>query len=219
MMIPDAEHDDLLLGERPLIVCDIDEVVLEFITPFQAFLIANGHELLPRSFRLTGNIFGLADGRETPHDQVEELLESFFAAQDGWQTPVKAAADSLARLADHADIVFLTAMPPRHRVIRRALLSRHGFDYPMIATEAPKGPAVLALHGARAHKLVFIDDIFTNLHSVRAHVPQTLLVNLMANATFRALAPHPGDGVAIAADWPHAEILIKAHLGLSPDAD
>jgi hypothetical protein len=45
--------------------------------------------------------------------------------------------------------VFLTAMPPRHRDKRRGLLSRHGFDYPMIATEAAKDPAVKALHNAR----------------------------------------------------------------------
>jgi predicted secreted acid phosphatase len=31
-----------------LIVCDIDEVVLEFISPFQAYLIHNGHELRAR---------------------------------------------------------------------------------------------------------------------------------------------------------------------------
>jgi hypothetical protein len=30
-------------------------------------------------------------------------------------------------------------------------------------------------------------------------MPETLLVNLMANDTFRALAPHPGEGVDIAA--------------------
>ncbi|WP_394689822.1 hypothetical protein [Hoeflea sp.] len=211
--IPDAEHDTLSLGERPLIVCDIDEVVLEFITPFQAFLVNHGHELQPRSFRLTGNIVRLADGSETAAEEVDRLLEAFFAEQDGWQTPVEAAADSLAELSGKADIVFLTAMPPRHRTIRRSLLSRHGFDYPMIATEAAKGPAVKALHGARDQPLVFIDDIFVNLHSVKAHVPETLLINLMANDTFRALAPHPGDGVDIASDWMHAVELISAHIG------
>jgi hypothetical protein len=46
--------------------------------------------------------------------------------------------------------------------------------------------------------VVFVDDIFVNLQSVRKHVPETLLVNLMANDTFRALAPHPGEGVDIA---------------------
>jgi hypothetical protein len=72
-------------------------VVLEFITPFQAFLVENGHELQPRSFRLTGNVVRLADGSETPADDVDRLLEAFFAEQDGWQTPVETAADSLAR--------------------------------------------------------------------------------------------------------------------------
>ncbi|MCO6410159.1 MULTISPECIES: hypothetical protein [Hoeflea] len=212
MLIPDAEHDDLHLGERPLIVCDIDEVVLEFVSPFMAYLDHNGHELRATSFRLHGNVFNRADGSETPGETVSEMLEAFFEAQDNWQTPVKEAADSLARLSVRADVVFLTAMPPRHREVRRRLLSRHGFDYPMIATEQPKGPAVLALHGERQHPVVFIDDIFVNLQSVRKHVPDTLLVNLMANDTFRALAPHPGDGVDIACDWPHAEDIIKTHF-------
>jgi len=212
MRIPDAEHDDLSLGSRPLVVCDIDEVVLEFVTPFQAFLVHNGYELRPTSFRLNGNVFSLTDGGETPEEEVARLLEAFFAGQEDWQTPVVEAAESLKRLSGQADIVFLTAMPPRHRDARRSLLSRHGFHYPMIATEAAKGPAVQALHGARDLPVVFIDDIFVNLHSVRKHVPETLLVNLMANDTFRALAPHPGDGVEIATGWPHAEELIKAHF-------
>lgn len=212
--IPDAEHDTLRLGERPLVVCDIDEVVLEFVTPFQGFLKANGHELRPRSFRLTGNIVNLEDGRETGSEDVGRLIEAFFGEQAEWQTPVEAAAESLANLSDDADIVFLTAMPPRHRNMRRELLSRHGFDYPMIATESPKGPAVRALHGDRAHPVVFLDDIFVNLHSVREHMPQTLLINLMANPTFRALAPDPGDGVSVATDWPHAESLIRAHIAV-----
>jgi hypothetical protein len=32
---------------------------------------------------------------------VDRLLEAFFAEQDGWQTPVEAAVDTLAR-AVHA---------------------------------------------------------------------------------------------------------------------
>ena len=213
MQIPDAEHDDLRLSDRPLIVCDIDEVILEFVTPFEAFLTHNGHELRATSFRLHGNVFSRADGSATADDEVSRLLEMFFQNHDEWQTPVVEAADSLARLSEAADVVFLTAMPPRHREVRRRLLSRHGFDYPMIATESPKGPALQALHGERSHPVVFIDDIFVNLQSVRKHVPQTLLVNLMANKTYRALAPHPGKGVDIADDWAHAEALIQAHFG------
>ena len=48
--------DHVILSNRPLVVCDIDEVVLEFLTPFRNFLRASGLDLLPRSFRLHGNI-------------------------------------------------------------------------------------------------------------------------------------------------------------------
>ena len=71
---------------------------------------------------------------------------------------------------------------------------------------------MLALHGSRTHPVVFIDDIFVNLQSVRQHVPGTLLLNLIANDIFRGLAPDPGEGVDIALDWPHAEELIRAHF-------
>ena len=82
MRIPDAEHDELTLTNRPLVVCDIDEVVFEFVTPFEAFLTDNGHELRATSFRLHGNVFGLEDGSETPADEVSRLLEVFFTSQD-----------------------------------------------------------------------------------------------------------------------------------------
>lgn len=202
------------LGDRPLIVCDVDEVVLEFLTPFQSYLESREHELRPQSFRLNGNIFSRKDGKAATDEQNEVFLEDFFAEQHAWQTPVAEAGKALASLASHADVVFLTAMPPRHYAIRRGLLDRFDLRHPMIATEQAKGPAVKALHGERPLPLAFIDDIFTNLHSVRRHTPSAFLVNMMANDAFRALAPHPGDGVAIARDWPHAEAMIADHFGL-----
>src|SRR5262249_47008313 len=77
---------DVPLRDRPLIVCDIDEVVLEFLNPFTAFLRANSHDLLPRSFRLHGNIVSLIDGRTADDAAIAEFLERFFLSQDSWQT-------------------------------------------------------------------------------------------------------------------------------------
>ena len=56
----DTSH--IRLKDRPLIVCDVDDVVLHFFAPFLLFIDAEGHEFLPRSFRLTGNIISKADG-------------------------------------------------------------------------------------------------------------------------------------------------------------
>lgn len=206
------DFDHIRLTDRPLIVCDIDEVVLEFLTPFRNFLRSCGRDLLPRSFRLHGNVIDLDTGFPVDDAMTSELLETFFRLQGQWQTPADLAVDTLAGLSTDADVVFLTAMPPRHTSVRRALLDRHGLNYPLLASEEPKGPIIKRLHDARDVPLVFIDDILRNLQSVQTHAPDCLLINLMANAQFRAMAPDPGDGIAKADCWTDASRIIRAHL-------
>lgn len=199
---------------RPLVVCDIDEVVLEFIDPLDRYLNSVGHKLHADSYRLTGNIRSIAGDVAATQDDFQRMQEEFFATQDRWQVPARGVDAALKSLSRDADIVFLTAMPPRHHDVRRTLLDLHGLDFPMIATEEPKGPVVASMIGARGVPAVFIDDIVRNLGSVRMHVPDCLLIHLMANQVFRAMAPKPDEGIAVAEDWADAERLIRAHLGL-----
>lgn len=210
-MADKLEFDHVPLRDRPLVVCDIDEVVLEFISPFTQFLRANGHDLLPRSFRLHGNIVSLADGTAPNDAAVSAYLEEFFRTQDQWQIPAAGVAEALATIADEADVVFLTAMPPRHRPVRRMLLDSFGLTFPMIATEEPKGPVLARLHGERPLPVVFIDDIERNLRSVGEHMPNCMLLTMMANADFRAFAPPPSNGIVGATDWADACRLICAY--------
>lgn len=207
--------ESLSRSGRPLVVCDVDEVVLEFLDPFDRYLNSVGHRLHPESFRLHGNIRSVADGIAAADDEIERMQEAFFESQDKWQVPARGADAALRSLSADADIVFLTAMPPRHHDIRRTLLDLHGLDFPMIATEQPKGPVVASLVGKRQVPSVFIDDIYYNHRSVRAHAPDCVLIHLMANSTFRAMAPKPDDDIVIAEDWAHAEALIREHLGIA----
>ncbi|WP_136657046.1 hypothetical protein [Nitratireductor sp. XY-223] len=206
-------HTQIALEDKPLVVCDVDEVVLEFLTPLNAFLNANGYELLPRSFRLTGNIIALDSGEAAENDACRELLERFFSEQLDWQTPTTDVETVLSSLSELADIVFLSAMPPHHYDIRRTLLDRHGLTYPLVATNAEKGPLIREIHGERELPLIFIDDMIYNLHSAKKHAPTTQAIYYMSNAQFRSMAPHPGDDVIEAEDWPHIEQIIRAHMG------
>ncbi|ANK72069.1 MULTISPECIES: hypothetical protein [Ensifer] len=202
----------ITLGNRPLIVSDIDDVVLEFINPFKAFLGSCGHVLLPRSFRLTGNIITHADEQPVTEPEVKILLDTFYGSQDRWQTPAAKVVETLAALSEEADIVFLTAMPPQHAAVRRALLDRLGLPYPLLASEEPKGPIVQKLHGSRTVPLVFIDDMLRNLRSVKDHAPTCLPINLMADSEFKALAPKLDADIRAVADWPEAAAAIRAHF-------
>ena len=203
----------LRASKRPLVICDIDEVVLEFLDPFDAYLQSLSYRLYPESYRLTGNIRSLLDDVPATQDMLHEFEDAFFAEQDRWQRPARDAKLVLDSLAGDADIVFLTAMPPRHERVRRALLDSFAITFPMIATEEAKGPIAARLIGERNVPAAFIDDIHTNHHSVRAAVPACKLISLMANQAFRALAPHPGDDVVIARDWQHAGELVRSHFG------
>lgn len=204
--------DAVRLTDRPLVVCDVDDVVLQFVTPFKAFLESQGHRLLPRSFRLHGNIVGIADETALEEGAVSGLLETFFAAQESWQVPFEGVADTLQRIAAGADLVFLTAMPPRHAEARRRLLDRFALPYPLIAADEAKGPLVHRLHSRRRLPVAFVDDMAHNLRSVGEHVPDCLLIHLPPPVDIHQLAPRAGDPARRARDWAEAESLLAAHF-------
>lgn len=211
--ILDLSH--VSLKDRPLIVCDVDDVVLQFFAPFEDYLKKGGLELLPRSFRLTGNIVSVGTEVAIEDMAVKQLIGSFFEQQEEWQTPFDLALDTLNALSAETDVLFLTAMPPRYSEPRRRLLDRLGFDFPLVATEEPKGPVMRRLHGDRALPSVFIDDMAHNLHSVRDHVENCLVLHMIPDSPLHLLAPKPDDGITRATDWVHANDLIRAHIDRS----
>jgi hypothetical protein len=206
--------EELSRDTRPLLVCDIDEVVLEFVGPLIGFLNARKLHLKTDSFRLHGNVVDIETGEAIDAERVSALLEDFFAAQDEWQSAVLGASDSLARLSESAEIVLLTAMPHRHRARRRRLLDSLRFPYPLLTTETPKGPAIQRLRGETDRPVAFVDDIPHNLVSVRKSVPEAGLVHLMAFSDLLPLLPPIPADITMADNWPQAESAIADILGL-----
>lgn len=205
---------ELAQDDRPLLVLDVDEVVLEFIRPFIGYLNAQDLHLNTDSFRLRGNVVYRSSGLAVEHERVSALLEEFFELQGEWQCCAEGAAEVLARLAGRAEIVMLTAMPHRHRDRRRALLDRLALPYPLLTTEMPKGPAVKMLRGKTPRPVAFVDDIPHNLASVGKSVPDAALFHLMAHGPLRSLLPPFETGVTVVDSWVEAEPRIVAALGL-----
>lgn len=207
--ILDITH--VCVTDRPLVVCDVDDVVLHFTDPFIDFLSAEGYDFLPRSFKLTGNILARDSGVEIDAVEVKQLIHAFFETQETWQLPFEDVAKTLAALSADADVVFLTAMPPCYSEQRRRLLDRFGLAFPLIASEEPKGPIMRRLNAERLLPTTFIDDMAYNLHSVREHMPDSLLIQLMPDTPLRLMAPKPQEDIVRARDWRHAEELIRGH--------
>ncbi|ESW71739.1 MULTISPECIES: hypothetical protein [unclassified Mesorhizobium] len=205
---------ELAADDRPLLILDVDDVVLEFIRPFPHFLKSRGFGLTLASFRLTGNIAETASGRLIEQPEVTALLGDFFDTQADWQSVTDGAEQALASLSDRVEIVLLTAMPHRHRAARRAHLDALGLPYPLLTTEMAKGPAVAKLRGSRGRPVAFVDDQPANLISARNSVADAHLFHLMADNSLRAFLPPVPDDIISVEDWHEAAPKIASALGL-----
>lgn len=205
---------ELARDDRPLLVLDVDDVLLEFVRPFPRYLESRGFELKLTSFRLTGNISERASGRIPEQEEVSTLLDGFFQVQAEWQTIVRGAAAVVKELSVGAEIVLLTAMPHRHHAIRRAHLDALGLPYPLLTTEMAKGPAIAALRGPTKRPVAFIDDQPINLLSARKAVADAHLFHLMGDNSLRSLLPSTPDGIVVVDSWSEAKPRIAAALGL-----
>jgi hypothetical protein len=205
---------ELAADDRPLLVLDVDDVVLEFIRPFPNYLKTRGYGLTMASFRLTGNIAETATGRLVEQPEVTELLADFFDTQSEWQSITDGAAQALARLGERAEIIMLTAMPHKHRAVRRAHLDALGLTYPLLTTEMAKGPAVAKLRGNRGRPVAFVDDQPPNLVSARNFVADAHLFHLMADNSLREFLPPLPDDIIVVQDWHEAAPKIATALGL-----
>lgn len=206
--------EELAIDDRPLLILDVDDVVLEFIRPFPRFLEERGFGLTIASFRLTGNIAERASGRLVEQAEVWELLDEFFADQAAWQSITDGAAEALSRFSDQAEIVLLTAMPHRHRATRRAHLDALGLSYPLLTTEMAKGPAVAKLRGPQRRPIAFVDDQPPNLVSARESVADAHLFHLMADNSLREFLPPLPEDITVVQDWHDAVPKIAKVLGL-----
>lgn len=206
---------ELAADTRPLLVLDVDDVLLEFLRVFPNYLDAQGFELKLRTFKLNGNIIDKVTREEAPIIKVREMIDDFFGAQAEWQPLTQGAAEALASFGDAAEIVLLTAMPHKHRDARRAHLDALGLPYPLLTTEAPKGPAVRRLRGQTARPVAFVDDIPHNLVSVRQAVPDAHVFHMMGDEDVRALLDPLEEGMHHVVDWADAAPRIAEALGIA----
>lgn len=200
-------------SSRPLIVCDVDEVILHLITHLEAYLNARDMVFLQHTYKLTGNI--AERGKQAPlaAEAVRRLLEAFFNEESHRQQLVDGADTALANLTETWDIVLLTNLPGTHnKPVREQLLARLGIPYPVLTNFGPKGGAVAALSAGRPAPVVFIDDSPTNHASVNASLPSAVQIQFIADDRFRANLESPDHIALLTGDWNQTETFIRSIL-------
>jgi hypothetical protein len=184
------EIDALALsGRRPLIICDVDEVIFHFLDGLENHLAQNECWLDPASFALTGNIRHSSTNEPVSQTRVGELLFGFFDRRAHNLKPIKGAQQELQSLAGSCDIVLLTNIPRDYLDPRKQNLKNEGFDYPIVINRGGKGQAVSRLNQNGGRPTFFLDDSPANIESVSVSAPETILIHFMQDQRFRKVMP------------------------------
>ncbi|GHB48447.1 hypothetical protein GCM10007094_42130 [Pseudovibrio japonicus] len=175
---------------HPLLICDVDEVLLHFIPHLERYMNARGIYFREAVYRLTENMFHTETGKNLPDHECLKIIYEFFESEVSKQEAVPHAAAQLKRLSKHCDIVILTNLTgDQNKSAREDLLKSIGIDYPLVTNQGPKGGAVAALCAERdGHPIIFVDDSPTNIVSVGKSVPHVQLVHFVADPRFFATA-------------------------------
>lgn len=202
-----------LARDRPLVIVDADEVLLRFVDGFDRFLRARGRYLDLTSYRLHGNVKALADNSVALDVEVTALLEEFRRDLDSLEA-VPGAREALSFLSQAASIVVLSNVSAMQASARRRNLLSLGFDYPLVANDGPKGPAVKQLAAGTVAPSFYIDDLPHHLASAAEMAPDVFRIHLVGDARLAGLLPLTFHAHCHAGDWETAATFIKAHLAV-----
>ena len=96
---------------RPLLLCDVDEVVVHFLRGLEGWLDRNGMWLDPASFALNGNIKHKHDNEPLEQDRIGPVIMGFFEELTHSLEVIEGAVPALHALSGKADIVMLSNLP------------------------------------------------------------------------------------------------------------
>lgn len=193
----------------PLIICDADGVLVEFMAAFESYLGDCGYYFDWSSFRLVGNVRRHSDDAPIPSEEVRATLDNFYAEKTEDLEPLPGAAAALDTISARAQIVVLSNIPVHAREGRARCLRRHGMDYPVIANAGGKGPAVQRLSARIDAPAVFIDDIPRNHTSVAQVVDHVTRIYFAADPRLAELFGHSADSHHRAQNWTEAQAIIE----------
>lgn len=202
---------------RPLVICDVDEVIVHFTKDFENYIGQEDLWLDAKSFALNGNIKCRKTGAPAPDARVMELVDRFFEERTRHMEPIDGAIDSLLHIGEVADVVLLTNLPHSAGDHRRANLSGHGLPFPVVTNSGPKGPAISHLVSQTGKPAVFIDDSPHFIASAQEHAPEVHLIHFLHDERF-ARHIEPLDYVSLrTGSWDEAKPHILELISGEPD--
>ncbi|MEM1019523.1 MAG: hypothetical protein AAGJ09_03425 [Pseudomonadota bacterium] len=176
---------------KPLLICDADEVLLQFFATLERFLDAEGFHVRLESFALHGNVWHNGREEQASDERVSGLLQSFFKRDIHTAPAVTGAPEALEILSANLSICVLTNLPGEQTEARAACLAEAGMAYPVICNSGLKGKAVRMLQDNWQHPVAFIDDLPHNHDSVAQMATDVHRIHYIASPKLSPIIEKP----------------------------
>ena len=175
-----------IIKDKPLIVCDADEVIFDFMYSFEKYLHAKNLYFNWKSYALEGNI--LNDKNEALNKkQITDIIHDFFMCETESMDLVEGAVKSLQKLAVQYNIIILSNIPFKFYEKRKVALKKYGMNFPFFANTGPKGKAVKYLSDIHKGQTWFIDDSPYQIKSVKLEEENISTILFIGNSKLEAL--------------------------------
>lgn len=204
-----------LRSNRPLVICDVDEVVVHFTRDFEDFLDGLGLWLDTSISLFSSNIRNQKTRILLSPEEIEKTVVQFFAERTLDMQTIEGAVEALHSIGKSADVIMLTNLPHEAGDDRRANLAGHGLNFPVVTNSGPKGPAIRKIASQVLAPVVFIDDSPGFITSAFHHAPNVHLIHFLHDERYARLVA-PLDFVSLRTDtWqemhPHVLKLIAGN--------
>ena len=174
---------------KPILICDADEVIFDFMNTFVNFLEKYNLKFIWRSYALDGNIVD-KNNKAVDEKNVKDILFSFFKKNTLNMKLVSGAKESLNKISTYYNIIILSNIPSEFYKLRFEALESHNIHYPFFVNIGGKGN-VCSMISERFKVLTwFIDDSPYQIASVKKKSQSIKTILYVQNKKLSKLINH-----------------------------
>ncbi len=183
--LPKIEHLQIQ-NSKPLIICDADEVIFDFMSTFELYLKNNNLSFTWKSYALSGNI---CNHKNIPIKDIsiKPLLKDFFKEHTLSMSLVSGVKETLRNLSQIFNIIILSNIPFEYYENRKKALYINKIEYPFVANLGLKGKTVKKIINNFDKICWFIDDSPNQIKSVKKECPSIKTMHFVSNTKLSKL--------------------------------
>ena len=188
---------------KPLLISDADEVILNFVQAFETYLNSIGLYYDLSSYALFGNIKKIKENIAIENDQITKHITDFYNLHTEEISFVNESIKYLGKIKNDLDcqIIVVSNLPHHNREKREISFRKNGLDFPIISNSGLKGLTIKEIAKNQKNKIFFIDDISANLLSAHNEVDGIKLIHYISDKRLEKLASTPKEVDFKAKDW------------------